>query len=272
MDDAMHADRLPGVPRGPRDTLTAIGDHLSDGVYFATVAGVVTYANEVCLGWLGVDSPEDLAGFTIDELWADAASRDSSIEVDGRRRRLTRRDGPDLRICEYRVPQYDVQGDCIGYFGVLVREPRAGAGGETPRVQPRPDVLPVLDSNDPRRGCLVFDIETEDGKAAVHASRDLAHLIVRLTRPEDLVTECGERRVVLFAEVGSVAALKAIAERVAARGRREIDAGFRVGVAMRGESESPEATVGRAERATYVQKRRLRGRVPVARSGPNRAA
>lgn len=254
-------------------TLCAVADHLSDGVYFTTVAGVLTYANEVCLRWLGIDAPEELAGQTIDDLWADAASRAAGYEEGGAARRLTRREGDDLRLREFRVPHHDDAGDCIGYFGILVREP--GASGVTrdgpSRARATTDP-PLLEPTDPRRGCLVFEVDLEEGSPEANASRDLAHLIVRLTRPEDLVTELDDRRVVLFAEVASPAALKAIAERVVARGRREVDAAFHVGVAMRIDAEPALAAIERASRATYLRKRQLRGRVTGARSGPHRAA
>ena len=64
---------------------------------------------------------------------------------------------------------------------------------------------------------LVFDVEPEQDAPSANASRDLVHLIVRLTRPEDLVAEVDDQRVVLFAEVASPAALKAIAERFVLR-------------------------------------------------------
>lgn len=268
-DDGMPPKDRPG---GAPQTLKRVAEHLHDGVYFATVAGVVVWANEACLELLGVSTAAELPGRTLEDLWLDASSRGADRAASDGSRIVAGATGDDLRVTEYRVPHYDGDGDCIGYLGVLVREDRAQPAGRSSGSDRLPEIAPALAAADPRRGCLVFQIDAAEDESTRNSCRDLAHLIVRLTRPEDLVAEVDVDRVVLFAEVSSPAALKAIAERVVARGRREVSAAFSVGVAIRAEEESSAAAIERAATTTYLRKRRLRGRVAAARSGPHRAA
>jgi len=117
-------------------------------------------------------------------------------------------------------------------------------------------------------GCVVVRVISAAPDAGVESVvRDLCHLTSRVTRPEDMVVRIGSDTVVLFAYAHTLAGVKSIAERITARGRREIREEFRVGIALGGGGDTAASLVRAAQVDDYTAKPLMRGLVAVQRSG-----
>jgi GGDEF domain-containing protein len=117
-------------------------------------------------------------------------------------------------------------------------------------------------------GCVAVRVISSTTAAEVdRVVRELCHLTARVTRPEDLVLRTASDTVVLFAHVHTLAGVKAIAERVTARGRREICEEFRVGIALGGPGDTATTLLQQAQMSDYTSKPRMRGQAMVVRSG-----
>lgn len=249
----------PGLPR----IVGELAQDSADGIFFLGPAHELVYANPAMIHMLGGRSFGALAKLDFEELLT---------EVDA-----------DCRHSRFRLENAD--GERVGYLGVIPRRGR----GDQPALEQGPARIPIASRGalgtyeDLRlqaglRGCVVFHVADLDGKERVsndeieETVRALGHLTARVTRPEDIVLRLDMTTLVLFAQVPSLAAVKAIAERVAALGRREIRSEFSIGIALAADGEEADALLDRADGMVYMTKPRLRSPVTARRSGPEIAA
>ena len=230
-----------------------MGDRLHEGIYVLDAQDRVQYANPAAQRLFGVQRESQVRGRDVGSLL-----RPVRNEVDDRRHNIL-----------------DEHGTTAARLGVIVRSGRRPA--PAPRPGPAPSVgaapfaihdVASLELDGESLGCVVVRLVSEapldhiDGVA-----RDLCHLISRVTRPEDMIVRIAPEAVALFAHVDSLAGVKAIAERLTARGRREIHEEFRVGIALGGAGDTAATLVDDAQVEDYTTKPLMRGRVAARRSG-----
>ncbi|NIR61263.1 MAG: PAS domain-containing protein, partial [Gammaproteobacteria bacterium] len=228
------------------------GDRLHEGLYLLDAEGRLQYANPAALQILGVLRESQIRG------------RDPAALF-----RRIREEADDRR---YGI--LDDEGRLAANLGVIVRRGAARPAGRAQlRLQAKArnqefevQGAEVLDFDCAALGCVAVRV-VADAAASDEAVRDLAHVMTRVTRPEDLVVRTDTDTVSVFAQSNTLAGVKAIAERLTARGRREIAAEFRVGIALGGPGDSAATLLAAAQSCVYSTKPRLRGPVAVRRSG-----
>jgi hypothetical protein len=234
--------------------LRSVGDRLHEGLYLLDAQDRLQYANPAALRLLGVQRESQVCGREISALF-----RRIDDEVEDRRHNIL-----------------DESGVAAAQLGVVVSSGSRRAAGpvrmaSTAAVVGGPfairDVADLgLDGDG--LGCVVVRVISDAPEAAVDSVvRDLCHLISRVTRPEDMVARIGSDTVALFAYARTLAGVKSIAERLTARGRREIHEEFRVGIALGGGGDTASTLVRTAQVDDYTAKPRMRGRVAMHRSG-----
>jgi len=234
--------------------LRSIGDRLHEGLYLLDAQDRLQYANPAALRLLGVRRESQVSGREISALF-----RRIDHEVEDRRYNIL-----------------DEAGTAAAQLGIVVRSGSRPAAGpvrmaRSPAVGDGPfavrDVADLgLDGDG--LGCVVVRVISDAPAPEVDAVvRDLCHLVARVTRPEDMVVRIAGDTVALFAYAHTLAGMKAIAERLTARGRREIQDEFRVGIALGGAGDTASTLVCDAQVVDYTTKPRMRGRVAARRSG-----
>jgi PAS domain-containing protein len=232
--------------------LRSLGDRLHEGLYLLDAEGRLQYANPAALQILGVLRESQIRG------------RDPAALF-----RRIREEADDRR---YGI--LDDAGDLVASLGVMVRRGSARPAGRAElRLQAKArnqefevQGAEVLDFDCAALGCVAVRVVADDD-ASDDAVRDLAHVMTRVTRPEDLVVRTDTDTVSVFARSSTLAGVKAIAERLTARGRREIASEFRVGIALGGPGDNAATLLAAAQSCVYSTKPRLRGHVAVRRSG-----
>lgn len=234
--------------------LRSVGDRLHEGFYLLDGQDRLQYANPAALRLLGVQRESQVCGREMSALF-----RRIGDEVDDRRHNIL-----------------DDEGAVVAQLGVVVRSGSRRTAG-TARMASAPSVggssfelqdIAALDLDGDGLGCVVVRLISDAAECDVDAVvRDLCHLIARVTRPEDMVARIGDDTMVLFAYAHTLAGVKSIAERLTARGRREIPEEFRVGIALGGSGDTASTLVRNAQSNDYTTKPRMRGRVAAWRSG-----
>ncbi len=235
--------------------LRSMGDRLHEGLYVLDAEDRVQYANPVAQRLFGAQRESQVRGRDVGNL-----IRPVRDEVDDRRHNIL-----------------DEHGSTAARLGVIVRAGRRPASAQprsssTPSVSAAPFAIhevETLELNGESLGCVVVRLVSDAALEHIDAvARDLCHLVSRVTRPEDMIVRIAPESVALFAHVDSLAGVKSIAERLTARGRREIQEEFRVGIAMGSAGATAETLARDAQVADYTTKPWMRGRVTVRRSGP----
>lgn len=234
--------------------LRAVGDRLHEGIYILDAQDRLRYANPAALRLFGLQRESQVRG----------------REIGGLIRRLG--DAVDDR----RHNVLDEAGNAAAQLGLVVRtgsrpapstvrlSSSASLGGEAFGIQD----VDTLDFDGDALGCVAVRVFSTAPTVEVEAvARDLGRLMARVTRPEDMVVRVRADTVVLFLHAKSLAGVKSIAERITARGRREIREEFRVGVALGGAGDTAATLVQDAQSDYYTTKPRMRGRVAPLRSG-----
>ncbi len=234
--------------------LRSVGDRLHEGIYLLDAQDRLQYANPAALRLLGVQRESQVRGREISALF-----RRVDHEVEDRRHNIL-----------------DDGGAAAAQLGVVVRSGSRRAAGPV-RMATSPAVVggsfavrdvADLDLDGHGLGCVVVRVISDAPEPEVDAVvRELCHLVARVTRPEDMVVRISGDTVALFAYARTLAGVKSIAERVTARGRREIREEFRVGIALGGGGDTASTLVRAAQVDDYTAKPLMRGRVAVHRSG-----
>jgi len=234
--------------------LRSMGDRLHEGLYLLDGQGRLQYANPAALRLLGVQRESQVCGREISALF-----RRIDHEVEDRRYNIL-----------------DDDGQAVAKLGVVVRSGARRAAGPV-RMASSPAVVggsfavrevEDLGLDGEGLGCVVVRVISDAPEPEVESVvRELCHLIARVTRPEDMVVRIDRDTVALFAYAHTLAGVKSIAERLTARGRREIQEEFRVGIALGGGGDTASTLVRDAQINDYTTKPLMRGRVAVHRSG-----
>lgn len=124
-------------------------------------------------------------------------------------------------------------------------------------------IRPGLERTAASWGCLMFDFDRfkeindiyghDEGDRVLQA---FAHFVRRHGRADDTLIRYGGDEFVLLIEVGSEEELDAIARRLTESAPDESPIGFSMGTAFRGDDESVEDVLKRADRAMYAAKGR----------------
>lgn len=234
--------------------LRSVGDRLHEGFYLLDGQDRLQYANTAALRLLGVQRESQVRGRKISALF----------------RRV------DREVEDHRYNILDDDGTAAAQLGVVVRKGCRRAVGPVRMASPRsvgggPFAVrdaADLDLDGGGLGCVVVRVVSDATESEVDTvARELCHLIARVARPEDMVVRIGGDTVALFAYAHTLAGLKSIAERITARGRREIHDEFRVGIALGGAGDTAATLVCDAQVDNYTTKPRMRGSVAARRSG-----
>lgn len=239
--------------------LRSVGDRLHEGIYLLDGQDRLQYANPAALRLLGVQRESQVRGREISALF-----RRVDREVEDRRYNIL-----------------DDDGEAAAQLGVVVRTGCRRAAGplrmtSSPAAVGGPfavrDVADLsLDGEG--LGCVVVRVISDASTSEMDAVvRELCHLLARVTRPEDMVVRIGADTVALFAYAHTLAGVKSVAERLTARGRREIHEEFRVGIALGGAGDTAATLVLDAQVDDYTTKPRMRGSVAARRSGAHQTS
>jgi len=230
-----------------------MGDRLHEGIYVLDGQDRLQYANPAALRILGAQRESQVREREISALWS---------RIDG-------------EVEDRRYNILDEEGAAAARLGVVVRCRTRRAAGPT-RMATSPSVgdgpFPVLDAaqldlDGDALGCVVVRVISQATEEVDAGVRELCHLIARVTRPEDMVVRVGGDTVALFAYAGTLAGVKSIAERLTARGRREIREEFRVGIALGRAGDTAATLVRDAQISDYTTKPLMRCRGTMHRSG-----
>lgn len=249
----------------------AMASQSDNGIYYLDRDRRLRWANPALLRMIGARDLSALDGRSFDDLWRRPADRRYFLRrleeeggVEGFERELMALDGALVRVWESRHAHCDGGGRTLGYLGILVEAAAAsrdGAGSPDTRdfatgAYGR-DCLERLEREmslgEASWGCLVLTVDFPPGAVDSAAVRALSHLVTRVTRPEDMLVGLAPDRLALFGRLGSKAALKAIAERIAARAGRETGHRVAIGLALHRPDESLDAMLERAGAIPYVR-------------------
>jgi diguanylate cyclase (GGDEF)-like protein/PAS domain S-box-containing protein len=277
---------------GSQSTLRELVERLREGIYVTNRAGDILDANPAFLEMFGVETLEELAGYSAEVLVVDPEAR-------RRERQILEREGsvrdyelvirrPDSQIRTVLDTAFavdDGEGDVV-YVGILIditrrkeleaelrdqaiRDPLTGCFNRRYLAQ----IATEVDATDNGWGTVVIDIDQfkryndEHGHQAgdrilVKTSR----FLMREIRAEDAVIRYGGDEFMLFLRDADPQTTESIAERLRSEAPRSAPVPFSLGWAVREYSEPLEKTIGRADENLIAVRFEARRRRPTRRS------
>jgi diguanylate cyclase (GGDEF)-like protein/PAS domain S-box-containing protein len=272
------------------ETMTEFIKNLREGIYITTGSGEIVDCNPAFIEMFGVQSLEELKGYTAENLVQDPGRRDRELRIlekEGAVREfeleIRRPDGQERIVLDTAYRVQDPLNGKVLYHGILVditerkklerqlreqaiRDPLTGCYNRRHLAE----IVAECGSEMGFWGVIVADVdhfkECNDRHGHSYGDRILAQLgrfLVREVRVEDRVFRIGGDEFMIFLPACSSSETSEVARRLRQRGPAAAPVSFSLGWGVREDEESLEETIRRADQQLIhirVQERQIQSR------------